>query len=32
MGDIEEIESNILKDLNIISVKNITEVLKEALV
>ena len=32
LGDIEEIESNILKDLNIISVKNITEVLKEALV
>ena len=32
MGDIEEIESNILKDLNIISVKNITEVLTEALV
>jgi ATP-dependent Lon protease len=32
LGDVEEIESNILKDLNIISVKNITEVLKEALV
>ena len=32
MGDIEEIESNILKDLNIISVKNIAEVLKVALV
>ena len=32
LGDIEEIESNILKDLNIISVKNIKEVLKEALV
>ena len=32
MGDIEEIESNILKDLNIISVKNIAEVLKFALV
>ena len=32
LGDIEEIESNILKDLNIISVKNITEVLKVALV
>ena len=31
MGDIEEIESNILKDLNIISVKNIAEVLKVAL-
>jgi ATP-dependent Lon protease len=32
LGDVEEIESNILKDLNIISVKNITEVLKEALI
>ena len=32
MGDIEEIESNILKALNIISVKNIAEVLKVALV
>ena len=32
MGDIEEIESNILKHLNIISVKNIAEVLKVALV
>ena len=32
MGDIEEIEPNILKDLNIISVKNIAEVLKVALV
>ena len=32
MGDIEEIESNILKELNIISVKNIAEVLKVALV
>ena len=32
LGDLEEIESNILKDLKIISVKNIKEVLKEALV
>ncbi len=32
LGDVEEIESNILKDLNIISVKSITEVLKEALI
>jgi ATP-dependent Lon protease len=32
LGDIEEIESNILKDLQIIPVKNITEVLKVALV
>ena len=32
LGDVEEIESNILKDLEIIPVKNITEVLKVALV
>ena len=32
LGDLEEIESNILKDLKIIPVKNIQEVLKEALV
>jgi len=32
LGDVEEIESNILKDLQIIPVKNITEVLKVALV
>ena len=32
MGDVQEIESNILKDLNIIPVKNIAEVLKVALV
>ena len=32
LGDLEEIESNILKDLKIISVKNIKEVLKEGLV
>ena len=31
LGDIEEIESNILKDLEIIPVKNISEVLKVAL-
>jgi len=31
-GDLEEMETNILRDLNIIPVKNITEVLKEALV
>ena len=28
LGDVEEIESNILKDLEIIPVKNISEVLK----
>tara|TARA_Y100000813_G_scaffold197968_1_gene184484 strand:- start:104 stop:2419 length:2316 start_codon:yes stop_codon:yes gene_type:complete len=32
LGDVEEIESNILKDLEIIPVKNIAEVLKVALV
>ena len=32
LGDVEEIESNILKDLQIIPVKNITEVLKVALI
>ena len=32
LGDVEEIESNILKDLEIIPVKNISEVLKVALV
>ena len=32
LGDVEEIESNNLKDLEIIPVKNITEVLKVALV
>ena len=32
LGDVEEIESNILKDLEIIPVKNITEVLKVELV
>ncbi len=32
LGDLEEIESNILKDLKIISVQNIKEVLKESLV
>ncbi len=32
LGDVEEIESNILKDLEIIPVKNITEVLKVALI
>ena len=32
LGDIEEIESNILKDLEIIPVKNINEVLKVALI
>ena len=32
LGDVEEIESNILKDLEIIPVKNITEVLKVSLV
>ena len=32
LGDVEEIETNILKDLEIIPVKNITEVLKVALV
>ena len=31
LGDVEEIESNILKDLEIIPVKNISEVLKVAL-
>ena len=31
LGDVEEIESNILKDLDIIPVKNISEVLKVAL-
>ena len=31
-GDLEEMETNILRDLNIIPVTNITEVLKEALV
>ena len=32
LGDVEEIESNILRDLQIIPVKNITEVLKVALI
>ena len=32
LGDVEEIESNILKDLEILPVKNIAEVLKVALV
>ena len=31
-GDLEEMETNILRDLNIIPVKNITEVLEEALI
>jgi len=31
-GDLEEMETNILRDLNIIPVKNITEVLQEALI
>ena len=32
IGDLEEIESNVLKNLNIKSVENIDEVLKEALI
>ena len=31
-GDLEEIESNVLKNLNIKPVENISEVLKEALI
>ena len=31
-GDLEEMETNILRDLNIIPVTNIDEVLKQALV
>ena len=32
LGDIEEIEANVLKNLNITPVENINEVLKEALI
>ena len=32
VGDLEEIESNVLKNLNIKPVENISEVLKEALI
>ena len=32
LGDVEEIEANILKNLNITPVENINEVLKEALI
>ena len=32
LGDLEEIEANVLKNLNITPVENINEVLKEALI
>ena len=32
LGDVEEIEANVLKNLNITPVENINEVLKEALI